>query len=80
MLSAVVRSAVTQGIVASLRDHGLTPDKFTYAALLHCCSTAIDDDLQGKRATQVLNSTKNEAAVAEQRGVRACICCCMVTV
>lgn len=42
-----------QGIVASLREHDLSPDKFTYAALLHCCSAAVDDDLQGQRATQV---------------------------
>ncbi|CAM9355466.1 unnamed protein product [Ectocarpus fasciculatus] len=38
--------------VESLREQGLSPDKFTYAALLHCCSTAVGDDLQGERATE----------------------------
>eukprot|EP00752_Nemacystus_decipiens_P018709 g16773.t1 len=40
------------GIMASLGEHGLLPDKFTYAALLHCCSNAVHDDRQGQRATQ----------------------------
>ncbi|CAM9582526.1 unnamed protein product, partial [Laminaria digitata] len=39
-------------IVASLREHSLLPDKFTYAALLHCCANAKIDRDQGKRATQ----------------------------
>ncbi|CAM9488583.1 unnamed protein product [Ectocarpus sp. 4 AP-2014] len=39
--------------VETLREQGLSPDKFTYAALLHCCSAAIGDDLQGQRATEV---------------------------
>ncbi|CAN0480727.1 unnamed protein product, partial [Ectocarpus sp. 12 AP-2014] len=39
--------------VETLREQGLSPDKFTYAALLHCCSAAVGDDLQGQRATEV---------------------------
>ncbi|CAM9719659.1 unnamed protein product [Pylaiella littoralis] len=65
--NAVVKGSKTieeaLGIVASLRDHGLSPDKFTYAALLHCCSTAVDDDLQGQRATEVWQAMTDEGVV-----------------
>ncbi|CAM9957871.1 unnamed protein product [Scytosiphon promiscuus] len=44
-INAAIKGCTTiedaMGIMASLRDHRLTPDKFTYAALLHCCSAAV---------------------------------------
>lgn len=36
----------------SLSEHELVPDKFTYAALLHCCSKAHGDERVGDKATQ----------------------------
>lgn len=36
----------------SLSEHKLVPDKFTYAALLHCCSKAQGDERVGDKATQ----------------------------